>query len=111
MNERKRRIGENEAIFRSVNEQVSTLHGTLAAATETMRIVCECGSRSCTDQITVDTRRFTEIREDPTLFFIRPGHDLPETETVVSRENDYWIVKKDPGLPADLARATAPENN
>lgn len=110
MNERKRRIGENEAIFRSVNEEVRTLHGTLAAATETMRIVCECGQRSCTDQFTIEPTRFAEIREDPTLFIIRPGHDLPETETVVSREGDYWIVKKDPGLPAELARATAPEN-
>ena len=110
MNERKRRIGENEAIFRSVNEEVRSLHGTLATATESMRVVCECGARSCTDQFSVDTGRFAEIRSDPTLFLIRPGHDLPETETVVSRESDYWVVKKDPGLPADLARATAPNS-
>lgn len=110
MNERKRRIVENEAIFRSVNEEVRSLHGTLATATETMRIVCECGGRSCTDQFNIDTHRLTEIREDPTLFVIRPGHDLPETETVVSREGDYWIVRKDPGLPAAVARATAPQN-
>jgi hypothetical protein len=111
MSERKRRIGENEAIFRSVNEEVRSLHGTLAAATETLRIVCECGARSCTDQFNIETVRFTEIREDPTLFVIRPGHDLPESETVVSREGDFWIVRKDPGLPAELARATAPDSN
>lgn len=111
MNERKRRIGENEAIFRSVNEEVRSLHGTLAAATETMRIVCECGTRSCTDQFSIETRRFAEIRSDPTQFVIRPGHDLPESETVVAREGDYWVVKKDPGLPADLARATAPDSD
>ena len=39
MNERKQRIGENEAIFRSVNEEVSKLNVTFTAATNTMRIV------------------------------------------------------------------------
>ena len=53
MNERKRRIGENEAIFRSVNEQVRGLTARLATATDTMRIVCECGARSCTDQFAI----------------------------------------------------------
>ena len=110
MSERKRRIGENEAIFRSVNEQVRGLTATLSTAAETMKIVCECGARSCTDQFEIDTAAYGKTREDPTLFLIRPGHDLPETETVVAKNDVFWIVRKDPGVPAEIARATDPNS-
>jgi hypothetical protein len=108
MNERKRRIGENEAIFRSVNEEVSGLNATLSNATDSMRIVCECGTRSCTVQFEITRDEYAKVREDSTLFVIRPGHDLPEAETVVVKADDYWVVRKDPGLPAAIARETDP---
>jgi hypothetical protein len=108
MSERKRRIGENEAIFRSVNEEVSALSTTLSTATDSMRIVCECGARSCTVQFTIPKDEYAKVREDSTLFMIRPGHDHPEAETVVAKSDDYWVVRKNPGLPAELARATDP---
>ena len=108
MNERKRRIGENEAIFRSVNEQVRGLTARLATATDTMRIVCECGARSCTDQFAIRPEEYARVRDDPTLFLVKPGHDLPEAETVIEKADVYWTVRKHPGGPADLARATDP---
>ena len=108
MNERKRRIGENEAIFRSVNEQVDALNATLSTMTDTMAIVCECGTRSCTVQFRIRPEEYANVRRDSTLFLIRPGHDHPETEQVVVKADDYWIVRKDPGLPASIARATDP---
>jgi hypothetical protein len=108
MNRRQRQIGENEAIFRSVNEQIQSLNSTLTTVTDTMRIVCECGNRSCTDQFAIMPADYASVREDPTLFLTRPGHDFPETETVVAKEGDYWVVRKDPGLPEAIARATDP---
>jgi hypothetical protein len=108
VNERKRRIGENEAIFRSVNEQVRELTETLAMGTGTMKIVCECGARSCTDQFEITTDAYAQVRAEPTLFVVKPGHDLPETETVVDKNNIFWTVRKDPGIPAAIARATDP---
>jgi hypothetical protein len=108
MNERKRRIGENEAIFRSVNEQVTALNATLSTFTDTMTIVCECGTRSCTDRFQIRPEEYAKVRQDSILFVIKPGHDLPEAERVVVKADDYWIVRKDPGLPSRLARATDP---
>jgi hypothetical protein len=108
VNERKRRIGENEAVFRVVNEQIRGLSSTLVNATETMSIVCECGTRSCTVQFVIRPEEYQRVRDDPTLFLVRPGHDLPETETVVERADQYWVVRKDPGLPEAIARATDP---
>ena len=105
MSERKRRIAENEAVFRSVNEEIRALNATLATATE-LRIVCECGTRSCADQFSITPEDYTRVRQDSTLFAIKPGHDFPETETTVSKHGHYWIVRKDPGEPAAIARAT-----
>lgn len=107
MNERKRRIADNEAIFRNVNEEIRALSATLATVTE-MRIVCECGTRSCADQFVITPEDYSRVREDPTLFAIMPGHDFPETETAVVKRDDYWILRKDPGEPAALARETDP---
>jgi len=106
MNERKRRIGENEAIFRSVNEEVSKLNVTFTAATNTMRIVCECGVQSCTVQIEITAEAYSRVREDATLFVIKAGHDFPEAETVIEKADGYWVVQKDEGLPAALAIST-----
>ena len=97
MNERKRRIGENEAIFRSVNEQVRELTETLATATGTMKVVGECGARSCTDQFEITTDAYAQVRADSTLFVVKPGHDLPETETVVDKNDIFWTVPKRSG--------------
>ena len=54
-----------------------------------MRIVCECGTRSCLNQITVRPDEYAPVWDDPTLFITKPGHDFPETETVVSK-TDGW---------------------
>jgi hypothetical protein len=108
MNERKRRIGENEAVFRTVNEQVRSLTATHSSASATMNVVCECGARSCTDQFEISPEAYAKVRADATFFLVKPGHDLPETETVVAKNEVFWIVRKDPGIPAAIARATDP---
>jgi hypothetical protein len=109
VNERKRRIGENEAIFRSFNEEVQALSRTFTVPTETLKIVCECGARSCTDQFQIAPEEYARVREDPVRFVVKPGHDLPEAETVVEKTPTYWVVRKHEGLPAEIARATQPD--
>ena len=108
MNERKRRIGENEAVFRSVNEQVRSLTAAHSPSAATMNVVCECGARSCTDRFEITREEYANVRANPTLFVVKPGHDLPETETVVAKSEIFWTVRKDPGIPAAIARATDP---
>jgi hypothetical protein len=41
------------------------------------------------------------------MFIIRPRHQVEETEEVVLKQLEFWIVRKQPGLPAAIARATA----
>jgi hypothetical protein len=89
---------------------VRGLTATFTTPADAMRIVCECGTRSCTEQFAIRPDDYSRVREDPTLFVLKPGHELPETEQVVERHDTFWIVRKDAGLPAEIARATDPNS-
>jgi hypothetical protein len=111
MNERTRRVGLNEAVFREVNEQVESLNRGLAHISDNqMHIVCECGDLICVDRLVVPMRKYEEVRSDPALFFIKPGHDKPDVEAVVDRADSYEVVRKRAGDPAQLAGETDPRS-
>lgn len=108
--ERARRIGANEALFRAVNERIQDLNEAFGPLAETMTIVCECGDASCTQQIPLSPADYERIRSDPTLFVAVPGHELPDVETVVERGDGYVVVRKHPGEAERVARATDPRS-
>ena len=102
LEDRKRKIGENEGIFREVNELVRPLDQ------DVMTVLCECGDTACRDQLVIAHDEYVRLRADPTLFVLRPGHDFDETEQVEAKHLEYWIVRKRVGLPAQIARETDP---
>ena len=102
LDERKRRVGQNEANSRAVNEMVRPVEPTW------MTVLCECGDRSCREQPVIAQDEYARVREDSTLFILRPGHETVEAEEVVEKHLEYWVVRKHPGLPASVARATDP---
>lgn len=104
LDERKQKIGENEGIFRSVNERVRPLDQTW------MTILCECGDKTCRDQVVIARSDYAGVREDSASFIVRPGHDIGETEDVIAKNLEFWIVRKHAGLPAAVARATDPNS-
>ena len=105
MDERTRRIGENEDLFRRVNEQVRALNESFSLLTTDMTIVCECGEQSCIEQLTVSRPEYESVRRDPRDFMIVPGHDASDVEDVIRRTKRYWIVRKRAGDPARLVEA------
>jgi hypothetical protein len=110
MDERARRIGENEALYRSVNEKIEGLNQAFGTLTESMTIVCECGSIACTEQIELDLPTYERVRADPTLFVAVPGHQIPDVESVVEEHDASVIIRKDQGDPADLAEDLDPRS-
>jgi hypothetical protein len=103
VDERERRIGQNEVLYRAVNERIEDLNQTFGAITETMTVVCECGDITCAEHIEVDLPTYEQIRADPTLFFVRPGHEQPDVEDVVDRADEYDVVRKRAGEAAAIA--------
>ena len=111
MDERARRVGRNEALFRQINEEVESLNRGLAELTDnTIHIVCECGDLVCQQRLVVPLADYERIRADATLFFVVDGHEIPAVESVVEKTDAYSVVRKDAGEAANLAKATDPRS-
>jgi hypothetical protein len=108
VDKRGERIGRNEALFREVNERIERVTETLQV--ETLTILCECGDPSCLEQIQVSLPDYERVRADPTLFFIRAGHEDSDVEDVVEEHEDYHVVRKKDGSAAAQARKLDPRD-
>lgn len=108
MDERQRRMGENEVIFREVNERVRETNETFSIGTGQAEFVCECGLASCVDRVRMDLADYEAVRAEPTFFLIVPGHEQPDIETVVRVEKNYAVVSKNRGETEELAIETDP---
>jgi hypothetical protein len=106
--ERARRIGHNEALARKVNERLEDLNDTFAEFSGRFQIVCECGDSECSQQFAVTPEEYAALRADATTFAVIPGHEEPDVETVVEKHERYDVVRKLPGIPEQIARATDP---
>ena len=108
MEERARRVGENEALFREVNERVREVAESFSVVSEYADFVCECGDGVCTKRIAMTLAEYELVRSDPRRFVIVDGHEAPAVERVVERGERFSVVEKDAGEPAALAVETDP---
>jgi hypothetical protein len=107
---RTRRIGENEALFREVNERVRDLDETLELVLDKRSLVCECGNETCIEQITMTAKEYEEVRADPAQFAIAPGHQMPDVEDVVREGRGFHVVRKHRGAASALAEEHDPRS-
>jgi hypothetical protein len=91
VDERTRRVAENEALFRQVNERVV---GRERRPAETFEIVCECADTQCMEHLRVTTEVYERTRSEPTDFLLKPGHAKPEYETVIDANEEFELVRK-----------------
>ena len=108
MDERERRIAENEVVFREVNERVRETQETFVIGSDEAEFVCECGDATCVQRIRMTVPEYEELRSDPAHFAIVPGHVADGVEVVIAREGRYDIVRKLPGGPEEYAVARDP---
>lgn len=103
MDERGRRIGRNEVVFRQVNERLRELGEGFSLVTDQADFVCECGNTSCTERVRMTLAAYEKVRSNPKHFLVVKGHEELEYERVISYEEDYSVVEKLPGGPAGIA--------
>jgi hypothetical protein len=101
MSERERRIGENQAYWRQVNELAPPEPGMLNG------VFCECGRLDCRERVLVTAPEYEGVRARPTTFVVALGHALPEAEHVVETTDRYEVVEKE-GEAAGVAVRTDP---
>jgi hypothetical protein len=111
MDERARKVGRNEALFRQVNEELEALERRTASALRgTLEIVCECGDLRCDQRIPIAVGLYEAVRADPARFVVLPGHEIPSVEEVVETAGGYVVVQKRAGDPEELAKQTNPRS-
>jgi hypothetical protein len=95
MDARAERVGKNEAVFREVNERINDVTRENAA-----EYLCECGNAACTETIQMTVSDYENVRSVPTHFAVLPGHELPDLEEVVARNEGFLVVRKKAGAAA-----------
>jgi hypothetical protein len=105
MDERVRRIGLNEAVFRQVNERIEDLAETFDLG-EKLDLICECGDASCTSRIEIDRKEYEKLRSDSTTFAVVSGHEIRDVEEILERHETYDVVRKTAEDAKQVARAT-----
>lgn len=109
MDERGRRIAENEALFRDLNEEVGAVAHAFSAGgeTRTFDFLCECGDSSCAHRVPITLAAYEELRGHPLRFAVLPGHEIGDVERVVETHVGYTVVEKT-GETAEIARERDP---
>jgi hypothetical protein len=93
VDEREKRMTQNEALFREVNERVEALSIEFGQGSA-REFLCECANAECTFRLTLPIDVYESVRADPRQFVVRPVHYTPEVEELVRKETAYWIVRK-----------------
>ena len=112
MDERERRLGLNEAMFREVNERVEDLNrATSGSLTGSFEIICECGNTACLERITVPVSDYERARSNPLHFLLCVGHEDPLVERVIENRDTFVIVEKEGVEVEQVAEATDPRRD
>jgi hypothetical protein len=103
------RTGENEALFREVNERLKERKEDHSAWAMPSEWICECADQTCTERIAMSLLEYEDLRSEPTHFAVAPSteHVYLDVEQIVEKREDYWIVEK-LGESAEIAKETDP---
>jgi hypothetical protein len=104
VSEREVRIGNNERLFREVNERINRIQEDFGQA-QAFDIVCECGAQGCLERVTITHEAYKQLRANPRTFAIVPGHEAEDVEDIVERCEGYYVVMKKEGIPAAIAES------
>ena len=105
MDLRERRAADNENLFRRINERVDEL----SPGDDLPPIVCECADEHCVERLAVERGDYERVRAHAAWFFVAPGHDLRDVESVIE-EGRGWLVVAKRGDAGRVARDDDPRS-
>ena len=95
MDERERRMAQNEALFKEVNERVEGLAQTHRPARDApYEFLCECANGDCTFRITLPPLGLRGGPGRPDAIRGAPDALHAEIEELVAEEETHWVVRK-----------------
>ena len=69
------RTGENEALFREVNERLKERKRDDSAWQAPSEWICECAEETCTERIVMSPLEYEQLRSEPTHFAVVPNEE------------------------------------
>ena len=91
---RKRRLAENQTLFREINERIGTTAEAQGEDAHAYEFVCECSNIDCFERFELRLDEYRRVRERERRFVVLSGHELPEIEVVVERLGEVLVVEK-----------------
>lgn len=88
-----RRLASNEAVFREVNEGIERGQWP-GDEHKPVGFRCECARLGCNLLVKLTLPEYERVRAEPRHFLMIPGHEVPELEVVVERNDGYLVVEK-----------------
>jgi hypothetical protein len=104
------RLVKNEALFRDVNERMRTIDRGLGVPPneeDRWAFICECANVDCADRIELTLEEYEHARARSDRFLVVPGHERPDLERLIRRNERFAVVEKHPGV-RDIAEARDP---
>jgi hypothetical protein len=108
--DRIRRVGENEALYRLVNERIEALRSGTATMTSEFGVICECASLGCTTQIMIMTDVYERTRARSDHFIVLRGHQLDDLETIIEDHETFVVIEKRPSEAKRIAEEMDPRS-
>jgi len=93
MDARLRRLAENEALLREINERSRASAADVWAHQQAYLFVCECADPDCDVRLPLSEGDYERVRSHARWFLVAPGHASPEIEQVVESGHDFEIVE------------------
>jgi hypothetical protein len=107
--EREQRIAENETLFRAANERITDWEER-ARQEATELYFCECANPRCDQKIELGASDYERVRSESNRFFVVPGHEIPDVETVIESHESWVVIEKAPEVQ-DIVQETDPRRH
>jgi hypothetical protein len=104
--DRDERLALNEELFREANERMTTWEERDRAEAVEFYF-CECADAQCRQKVPLRGSDYERIRNHSSHFFVVPGHEVPDIETVIESHEDWVVIEKEPEV-REITEATDP---
>ena len=101
MERRHERRARNEALLREVNERIEQVDKEAEARSWApgeahFEFVCECGAAggACASVVEMTLAEYEAVRTQDDRFVLFPGHETPDLERVIQRNDRFVVVDK-----------------
>ena len=104
----KRRLADNEALFREINERVQEQAEAHGDDGHVYAYFCECSRPDCIERVNITSAEYEEVRADGARFILVAGHEIDEIEEVVDNTLADAVVVEKQGVAGERAETLDP---